>query len=176
MAKFWSFLTFLALLNACLALPTVDPAGVAVDSQIDARDEKATVQGEVCATNGPWGSANGVWLKGFADKYASESGPVYTITSRSRNVCHQLACFDKGVPGTIWACLRERTVIATGEREVITFEQMVQASYQIYNRCPATYTGRALFQGQSQNWDIVVSGHICPAENADLNDPHWRPS
>jgi hypothetical protein len=58
---------------------------------------------------------------------------------------------------------------APGEREVIAYEQMVQASYQIYNRCPATYTGRALFQGQSQNWDIVVSGHICPAANADLN-------
>jgi hypothetical protein len=77
MANVRSFLTFLALLGACLAvgtssmvaawlvccsvtrLPTVDPAGVAVDSQIDARDDKATVQGEVYATNGPWGSAYG---------------------------------------------------------------------------------------------------------------------
>lgn len=53
---------------------------------------------------------------------------------------------------------------------------MGQAAMQIYNNCP-TYTGRALFQGKDQTWDIVVSGHTCPEdETLDLNDPYWTPS
>jgi len=93
-------------------LPTVNPAGVAVDSQIDARDENATVQGEVCATNGPWGSADGRWLKAYADEVGKRSGGAFAIPP-SGNVCRQIVCFDDGVPGTIWGCLRERTVIVS---------------------------------------------------------------
>ena len=46
---------------------------------------------------------------------------------------------------------------------------------RIYNRCPATYTGRVYFQGQDQNWDIVVSGDSCDSivKSDDLNDPLW---
>lgn len=135
MATLWRFLTLLALLGLSLAvriasssvcnmvtwltsysvpqLPSVDSAG-AVDSRIDARDENTTVGGVECANDGPWGSADGRMLKQFADKYSSESGIAYPIYSGKQNRCYQLACLgNNSLPGIIWACLRERTLIVS---------------------------------------------------------------
>lgn len=95
-------------------LPSTDSAGVAADSRIHARDQSATVWAVDCADDGPWGSANDRRLKQFADQYSSESGIAYGIPSGKQNRCYQLACLgNNSVPGTIWACLRERTVLVS---------------------------------------------------------------
>lgn len=135
MATLWRFLTLLALLGLSLAvriasssvcnmvtwltscsvpqLPSVDSAG-AVDSRIDARNENATVVAVDCANDGPWGSADGRRLKQFADIYGPESGYAYGISAGKQNRCYQLACLGSdSVPGIIWACLRERTLIVS---------------------------------------------------------------
>ncbi|KAK1829739.1 hypothetical protein QBC39DRAFT_355779 [Podospora conica] len=174
MATFRIFLTFLALVGACLALPTANQASDAVDSQISARDAGATVSGELCGTNGPWGSATPRRLKVFFDTYGTNPDAVVTFSSRTQGVCLQVACAE-GAPGTIWACLRKNTRVGPGRSDPVSFKQAADGARQIYDRCPNTYTGRAVFQGVGQNWDIVVSGHSCEDLNVgdDLNDPHW---
>ena len=132
MAMLRSFLPFLALLGACLAVstpsshsmatawlmccwvpqhPVVDQAGVAVDSRIDAR---STVQGVVCGDNAPWGYADGRRLKYFSEVFPSQSGNKIMRPSGRR--CDQISCFDS-VPGTVWVCLREKfTIVSSGAR------------------------------------------------------------